>query len=188
MIGTPTDRRWLSEALASFDAVLLDHAHCEKKAAATAVSLVGGYPQHDELVRRLSALAIEELRHFRAVYRLLRKRGLSLSRDTGDPYVQQLMRLVRSAGDDRLMDRLLVAALIEARSRERLELLAGALPDRKLAEFYASLARAEAGHARIFYDLAARTTGSEPTRARLAELAPAESKILAELPIAARMH
>ena len=90
MIRTPTDPRWLEHALAHFDDVLVDHAHCEKKAAAAAMSLVAAHPEHDELVRRLSALAIEELRHFRSVYAELRRRQIPLTRDRGDPYARAL--------------------------------------------------------------------------------------------------
>ena len=148
MLKSPTDPRWLPCALVRLDALLADHAHCEKKAAATALSLVGAYPDRERLVRHLSALAIEELRHFRAVHERLRARGLGLTRDAGDPYAKQLMQLVRSGGDARLMDRLLVGGLIEARSHERLTLLAEGIAEPGLAGFYASLARAEHGHKR----------------------------------------
>jgi tRNA-(ms[2]io[6]A)-hydroxylase len=188
VIERSTDPRWLAVALEHFDEVLVDHAHCEKKAAASAMSLVASYPEHERLVRRLSALAIEELRHFRAVHRQLCARGLVLARDAGDPYARALLERVRHGRVQRLIDRLLVAGLIEARSCERLELLAGALPDPELARFYASLARAEAAHADLFVKLALFYGEDEQTRARLSELARAESEILRSLPIRPRIH
>ncbi len=123
MLLSQTSPEWLATALADMDAVLLDHAHCEKKAAASAMSLVAGYSSREELVRKMSALAIEELQHFRAVYERLVERGLSLGRDPGDPYAQKLIALARPR-EGRLTDRLLIFGFIEARSYERLELLA----------------------------------------------------------------
>ena len=188
MLKSPTDPRWLPCALARLDALLADHAHCEKKAAATALSLVGAYPHRERLVRHLSALAIEELRHFRAVHEQLQARGFRLTRDAGDPYAKQLMQLVRSGGDARLADRLLVAGLIEARSHERLTLLAEGIGEPGLAGFYASLARAESGHARLFVALAEEYAGEARARARLDELASREAEIVAELPLEPRIH
>ena len=188
MISTPSDPRWLPIALRDMDRVLVDHAHCEKKAAATAMSLVSSYPEHERLVRRLTALAIEELRHFRSVYEQLRGRGLALGPDPGDPYAQKLRSTVRGPRDDRLLDRLLVAGLIEARSCERLGLLAAALGDAELASMYESLARAEAGHATLFRDLAAELFPAQDVDTRLAELTEIEARIVAELPLEPRIH
>ncbi len=187
MILSPTNPRWLEVALADFDRVLVDHAHCEKKAAASAMSLVAAYPDRERLVRRLSALAIEELRHFRAVHLRLRRRGLTLGRNPGDPYAQALMRLVRP-GRGRLTDRLLVCGLIEARSRDRIELLANALPDSELAAFYGSLAEAEGRHADLFGDLAREYDDQGEAEARLATLVALEAEIMKRLPIEPRMH
>ncbi len=182
-----TDPRWLQVALAGLDAVLVDHAHCEKKAAATALSLVAAYPDREQLVRRMSALAIEELRHFRQVHELLCERGLQLGRDPGDPYARELMLRVRSSGTGRLTDRLLVAALIEARSHERLDLLAGGVADSGLSSFYAALARAEKGHARLFVELAERYD-PDGAPGRLDELAGYEAEVVAALPLEPRIH
>jgi tRNA-(ms[2]io[6]A)-hydroxylase len=188
MLQSRTDPRWVEVATGDALRLLGDHAHCEKKAAASAMAMVAAYPEDGRLVRRLSALAIEELRHFRAVHEHVLRRGLVLTRDPGDPYARGLQGLLRPSGAARRVDRLLVAALIEARSHERLELLAGALTDSALRAFYASLAVAEAGHARLFADLA--RAGADPGAAgrRLVELAAAESEILSSLPIAPRIH
>ncbi len=188
MIRSTTDPRWLRCALEQFDALLVDHAHCEQKAAASAMSLVAAYPTHDLVVRRLSALAIEELRHFRAVHEHVRTRGLALGHPGPDPYARALIALARDPRDERFVDRLLVSALIEARSHERLALLAENLEDVELSEFYAGLARAERGHAQLFVDLASTDDTRPQVEARLEELAIQEAEIVAALPIAPPIH
>jgi tRNA-(ms[2]io[6]A)-hydroxylase len=188
MLRSRTDPGWVEVAVRGLDRVLVDHAHCEKKAASQAISLVAAYPERARLVRRLSALAIEELRHFRTVYAELCRRGISLSRDRGDPYARALQGLLRSGGDGRLVDRLLVAGLVEARSRERLELLGEALEDGRLRALYRSLARAEAGHATLFVELAREAAPERAVARRLAELAEREAEIVASLPIEPRIH
>jgi tRNA-(ms[2]io[6]A)-hydroxylase len=183
-----TDPRWIDVALANLDAVLMDHAHCEKKAAAAALSLVSTYPGHSDLVRRCIRLAQEELRHFQQVHEILRARDLTLGKDLGDPYAQQLQKLVRSGGKERLTDRLLVCALIEARSCERLELLAEGLSDPELAGFYKALAAAEAGHFKLFVDLAKLYDDPSEVETRFQELAREEADIVARLPSEPRIH
>lgn len=182
-----TDPTWVQTATTNMDAVLVDHAHCEKKAAASAMSLVVGYPEHEELVRRMSALAIEELQHFRSVFEHIAARGLSLGRDQGDPYAQKLMALARP-NKGRLTDRLLIFGLIEARSHERLELLATHLQDPDLSRFYRDLAKAESRHSALFRDLASLYDNPAAVETRLADLATTESKIVADLPIEPRIH
>ncbi len=188
VIKVRTDPRWTRAALADMDAVLIDHAHCEKKAAASAMMLVSTYPQHDELVRKLSGLAVEELRHFRQVHQRIIARGLSLTRDHGDPYAKALLGVVRTSDQERLTDRLLISGLIEARSHERLQLLADALEDQELSEFYASLAKAEAGHSVLFHDLAVQYDSAEAVEKRLDELVRLESLLVGTLPVEARIH
>ena len=188
MIESATTPGWLAVALGDLDRVLVDHAHCERKAAATALSLVASHPEHEILVRRLSALAIEELRHFRAVCERLRERGLALTPDRGNPYARALRALVRDARRERLLDRLLVAGLIEARSCERLRLLGEHLDDPALAAFYRSLAQAEAGHATLFRELAAALHPAPEVGERLAALAREEARIVAALPLEPRIH
>jgi tRNA-(ms[2]io[6]A)-hydroxylase len=173
--------------MSDLDALLDDHAHCEKKAAASALSLIVGYPDHDELVRRLSALAVEELQHFRMVHERLLARGRSLGGDKGDPYAKKLLSLARP-NRGRLTDRLLLLGLIEARSRERLSLLAQNLLDPDLARFYQQLSEAEARHAEMFRELAAVYDEPQAVEERLAVLARAESEIVASLPLVPRIH
>jgi tRNA 2-(methylsulfanyl)-N6-isopentenyladenosine37 hydroxylase len=185
LLHSTTDPRWVGIALADLDRTLQDHAHCEKKAAASAVKLVADHADRPELVRALARLAQEEMGHFLAVLAELGRRGVPLPPDEGDPYAQALLRLVRS-GAGRLVDRLLVAALIEARSCERLQLLADAFPDPRLAELYARFAQSEAGHERLFVDLARRH--GVDAEARLDILAAEEARIVAGLPLLPRIH
>jgi tRNA-(ms[2]io[6]A)-hydroxylase len=178
---------WIEVATSDLDALLDDHAHCEKKAAASALSLIVAYPDHDELVRRMSALAVEELQHFRLVHEQLLARGRSLGGDKGDPYAKRLLGLARP-NRGRLMDRLLLLGLIEARSRERLALLAENLEDPDLARLYRHLSEAEARHAGLFRELARVYDGGESVDERPAVLARAEAGIVASLPLLPRIH
>jgi tRNA-(ms[2]io[6]A)-hydroxylase len=190
-LAASTDPRWLPLALERFDEVLCDHAHCEKKAAAQAISLLASWPEKVLLVQRLARLAQEELQHFRQVYDRVVARGLVLGRDRGDPYARALRAHVRhQAEGPRLTDLLLVAALIEARSHERLALLAGGLAEREpeLARFYEALATAEAGHARLFVGLAEEYDDPAAVAERLAELARLEAELVAGLPLEPRIH
>jgi len=173
--------------MSDLDSLLDDHAHCEKKAAASALSLIVAYPAHDELVRRLSALAVEELQHFRMVHERLLARGRSLGGDNGDPYAKKLLSLARP-NRGRLTDRLLLLGLIEARSRERLELLAENLRDPDLARFYQQLSEAEERHADMFRELAAVYDELGAVEERLLVLARAETEIAANLPLLPRIH
>lgn len=188
-LKSQTSPAWIEVAVANFDHVLVDHAHCEKKAAASAMALVHEYPDKSELVSRCVKLAQEELRHFYAVHQHILRRGLSLSYDRGDPYAKELLKLVRpQRPSERLTDRLLVFSLIEARSCERLGLLAEHLSDPELKTFYARLATAEAGHHRLFIELAKRYDDAAAVDARFEDLARAEAEIVASLPIEPRVH
>jgi tRNA-(ms[2]io[6]A)-hydroxylase len=187
ILRSGTDPRWVEVALADLDATLSDHAHCEKKAVATAVKLVADNPGRPDLVRRLARLAQEELSHLLAVVTEVERRGGRLTPDEGDAYAQGLMRLVRH-GRERLLDQLLVGALIEARSCERMRLLGPRLPEARLRELYRRLAQAEEGHETLFVELAVEAAGEAAARARLAELAEAEARLVAGLPLRPRMH
>jgi tRNA-(ms[2]io[6]A)-hydroxylase len=187
ILRSSTDPRWVEVAMADLDATLGDHAHCEKKAAATALKLVADNADKPDLVRKLARLAQDETHHFLSVLNELAQRGRTLPPDTGDPYVGSLLRLA-GGGRSRLTEQLLVFALVEARSCERLTLLGEALADPRLAEFYRRLAQAEAGHETLFVDLArAHAAGIDVDR-RLAEMADEEAAIVAALPILPRIH
>jgi tRNA 2-(methylsulfanyl)-N6-isopentenyladenosine37 hydroxylase len=187
ILRSRTDPRWVEVAVSDLDRTLADHVHCEKKAAATALKLIADHPHRPRMVRSLAKLAQEETQHFLAVLVELQRRGAALRPDEGDPYARALLRLV-SHGKERLLDRLLVGALIEARSCERLQLLGEALPGERLREMYRRMAQSEAGHERLFVELAEEAFGLEPTRARLAELADAEARVVADLPLEPRIH
>jgi tRNA 2-(methylsulfanyl)-N6-isopentenyladenosine37 hydroxylase len=190
ILHSATDPRWVAVALADLERILQDHAHCEKKAAASALKLIADHPDRPELVRALAKLAQEEMQHFLAVLTEMGRRGVPLPPDEGDPYAQALFRLVRTGNGAaaKRVDRLLVAALIEARSRERLGLLADALPDARLREVYARLAQSEAGHETLFVDLARGHDEGVDADGRLVALAVEEARIVAGLPVLPRIH
>tara|TARA_B100000029_G_scaffold489197_1_gene546688 strand:- start:847 stop:1416 length:570 start_codon:yes stop_codon:yes gene_type:complete len=181
------DREWLQLVLANTEALLKDHAHCERKAAGTALSLISRYPEKTELVAAMAELAQEELGHFAEVHQKITDRGWELGPDLGDPYAKALVDEVEGTRIERYIDRLLVSALIEARSCERLQLLAEHHPDADLKEMFGRFASAEATHGRVFYDLA-RLEDADRTRKRFAEMKELEKKILLETPLRPAMH
>lgn len=182
-----TDPRWLPIALDDLDAVHADHLHCERKAAQSALSLIRSYPERADLVLAMARLAHDETRHVVQVSQLMSRRGQPAAYDFGDDYAVRLRDLIRKKEPDRLLDRLLVFAVIEGRSAERLQLLADGLEDPKSRELYASLAIAEVRHRDIFLALASATS-PETWRARAAELAAREAEILEHRAISARIH
>jgi tRNA 2-(methylsulfanyl)-N6-isopentenyladenosine37 hydroxylase len=182
-----SDPRWLEVALADLESVHADHLHCERKAAQSALSLIRSYPERADLVIAMARLAHDETRHVVQVAQLMSRRGQPASYDHGDHYAAALRTHIRTREPDRLLDRLLVFAVIEGRSAERLELLAGALEDPKSRELYASLATAEVRHRDIFLSHA-RDAAPATWRERAAELAGIEARVLAEHVIAARIH
>jgi tRNA-(ms[2]io[6]A)-hydroxylase len=186
-LASKTPSAWVRLAVERFDEVLVDHAHCEKKAAAHALSMLAAFPDVAGLARAMARLAREEAGHLAQVLRLIERRGLRLGRDPGDPYAQALQAHVRQPRDERLLDRLLVSALIELRSEERLRLLGQHLPDPELRDFYAQLAAAEAGHGELFWKLALKAAPEGAAR-RAAELASIESRLVETLPLRAGIH
>ncbi len=187
-----TAERWVEVVLAGFDRFLLDHAACERKASATAISLVTHYPDRRELVRAMIELAREELRHFQQLHRIIDARGLQLGGDRRDPYLRALIGRARRGREAYFLDRLLIAGVVEARGCERFALLATALEksgaSAELADFYANLAAAEARHGDLFVNLAARYFDADRVRERLAEWLDDEARIVSELPIAPALH
>jgi tRNA-(ms[2]io[6]A)-hydroxylase len=188
ILASPTDPSWAARALASLDDVLVDHAHCEKKAASTALSLCFRYPERPELSLALSALAREELAHFEQVVELLRARGIAVRHQVPSPYAAGLLEAVRTTEPERLLDTLLCMALIEARSCERLRLLGDASSDAELASLYRGLVTAEGRHLRRYVGLAESVASVTEVRARLNELARHEAAVLARIRPMARLH
>ena len=187
-LASSTDPAWVARALASLDEVLVDHAHCEKKAASTAVSLLFRYPDRHELARVLSELAREELAHFARVLAVIEARGLALAHQRPAPYAQRLMAAVRATEPERLVDTLLCMALIEARSCERMQLLASACPAPDVAALYRELLESEARHHATYVDLATAIAPDGGVARRLAELAAHEASVIAASPPLARLH
>ena len=186
-----THPRWFAAGAADLSALLSDHLHCERKAAENALSLVRRYPHRGGSVDQLARLAHEETSHVVQVGALIARRGLPTKTDTPNRYARALLAEVRGREPERLLDALLVAAFIEARSHERLGLLARGFAERgdaELADFYRALAGAEERHAEIFLDLARPLVPDAVFAGRLAELAARESEILAALPHASRVH
>jgi tRNA-(ms[2]io[6]A)-hydroxylase len=179
---------WLPHALAHFDEVLIDHAHCEKKAAANALSLLQSYPDVPGLPGQMARLAREEASHLARVLQLMEARGLRLGRDGGDPYAQGLVAMLRHGFEERRLDRLLVAGIIEARSHERLLLLAQGLADQALKDFYEELAVSEGGHTTLFERLAVSVSSEAVAMARLHELLTGEAALVQRLPLRAAVH
>jgi tRNA 2-(methylsulfanyl)-N6-isopentenyladenosine37 hydroxylase len=191
ILRSSTHPRWFAASSADLPALLSDHLHCERKAAENALSLVRRYPHRGASIAQLSRLAHEETSHVVQVGALMARRGLPTRNDTPNLYARALLAEVRGREPERLLDALLVAAFIEARSHERLGLLARGFAgagDRELADFYDALAGAEERHAEIFLDLARPLVSLEAFDARLAELGARESEILAALPHASRVH
>lgn len=182
-----TDPRWIGIALADLDAVHADHLHCERKAAQSALSLIRSYPQHTDLVTAMARLAHDETRHVVQVSQLMTRRGQPAAYDFGDDYAAKLRDHIRKGEPKLLLDRLLVFAVIEGRSAERLQLLADALEDPKSRDLYASLATAEVRHRDIFLGLA-RDADPAGWRDRASELSTIEAEILENRAISARIH
>lgn len=183
-----TSERWLEQVDADLPAILIDHAHCEKKAAGTALNLIFAYVENIELCREMTEIVREELEHFHMVLDLLAKRRIRFRRLTPSSYGRQLNDLVRKQEPQRAVDRLLVAGIIEARSCERFHVLSEHVKDTELAEFYRSLFESEARHHTTYTRLAKDFAPDDVVTARLDELAAAEAQIVTrgeELP---RMH
>ncbi|HEV3022337.1 MAG TPA: tRNA-(ms[2]io[6]A)-hydroxylase [Pirellulales bacterium] len=187
-LKSSTSPDWLTTVESHLDEVLLDHAHCEKKAAGTAMNLIFAYVDHVELVKQLSAIVTEELAHFRMVIDLLAARGVPFRRLKPSSYGARLAELVRKQEPHKAVDRLLVAALIEARSCERFALLKDCLLDRDLAGFYAGLFESEARHHADYVELAKQFAPADEVRRRLDELAAAEAEIIGRPDGLPRMH
>jgi len=190
MLGllSTTDPRWVEVALANLDAVLLDHLHCELKAASNATSLVARYAMHPRLVRELTALAQEELGHVIQVYDAMTARGVEARPPAEDVYASSMRRALADKRCDALLDRLSVAAIIEARSCERFGLLAAHAPTDAMRGWYRELFASEARHHRLFASLAEEIFGEEKARWRLGFLAEREAEILAKAEPTPRVH
>ncbi len=187
----PTDPRWVNLAEMDLEEILTDHAYCEQKAATSCISLIQQYPEKEMLVEELAPIVTEEWGHFRAVLHEMGKRNLKLGRQRKDEYVNALLQFQKKGGspEDRLLEKLLVCALIEARSCERFRLLSLHINDEHLKGFYHKFMVAEAGHYVLFINLAKHYCGEEKTKARWKEYLAREAEIMEELELRGdRMH
>lgn len=187
----PTDPRWVNMAEMSLEEILTDHAYCEQKAATSCISLIQSYPDKERLVKEVSPVVTEEWGHFRMVLKELDKRELKLGFQRKDEYVNKLLSFQKKGGsrEDKLIERLLICALIEARSCERFRLLSLNISDEALKEFYHSFMVSEAGHYRMFLDLAKHYGEEEKVKSRWQEYLRYEAEIMDELALRGdRMH
>lgn len=187
----PTDPRWVNLAEKSLEEILTDHAYCEQKAATSCITLIQGYPDKEEMVRELAPIVTEEWGHFRLVLQELEKRDLKLGKQRKDEYVNRLLEFQLKGGsrEERLLEKLLVCALIEARSAERFRLLSLYIQDDKLKDFYHKFMVSEAGHYRLFLDLARLYFDEQKVRTRWQQYLDFEATIMKDLELRGdRMH
>ena len=186
-----TDPRWVNLADKSIEEILIDHAYCEQKAASTCITIIINYPEEARIVKELTPIVSEEWSHFRMVLHELEKRGFTLGRMRRDEYVIELSKLQQKGGsrNDQLVERLLMAGLIEARSCERFRLLSEGIGDEGLKEFYRTLMISEAGHYRLFLDLAKDYWPTDKVKMRFDKLLEGEAELFTRLDLRGdRMH
>ncbi|MFI5133213.1 MAG: tRNA-(ms[2]io[6]A)-hydroxylase [Chitinophagales bacterium] len=187
----PTDPRWVNLAEKSLEDILTDHAYCEQKAATSCISLIQRYSDKEKLVLELSPIVTEEWGHFRSVLAELKKRNLKLGKQRKDEYVNELLKFETKGGreEDRLLDKLLICALIEARSCERFKRLSEGLDDNYLREFYRKFMESEAGHYSLFIELAETYIDKKKIRQRWKQWLDHEAGLMKKLDLRGdRMH
>lgn len=187
----PSDPRWVNIAQMNIDEILIDHAYCEQKAASSGISLIVQYPEKKELIESMVPLVAEEWNHFERVIEQLNKRGVALGKKRKDNYVLKLNEVIKTGGsrDQQLVEKLLLNALIEARSCERFKILSQEIEDDELKKFYYELMVSEAGHYKNFITLAKLYMPEDYVAARWAAFLKAEAEILRSLEVRGdRMH
>lgn len=187
----PTDPRWVNIAEMNIEDILVDHAYCEQKAASTCISLIVQYPDKEKLIETLTPVVAEEWTHFERVLKELKKRGMKLGMARKDEYVDQLAKAIKKGGnrEQQLIEKLLMCALIEARSCERFRLLFNEITDESLSKFYYELMVSEAGHYKNFISLAKEYKEAKQVEKQWRELLRIEGEIISKLePRGDRMH
>ncbi|MFP4092103.1 MAG: tRNA-(ms[2]io[6]A)-hydroxylase [Cyclobacteriaceae bacterium] len=189
-LASESSPAWLQTVISDFPSFMQDHADCERKASAMAMSFVAKYPERTEIIPELIETGIEELEHFQQVYELMVQKGIPLAREMApDPYIRQLMALSHGGTPlTRFRDRLLLASIIESRGCERFKLVSEAQKDEELRRFYKLLWASEAKHSHIFVHMALRYFEEDEVMKRLQELIEAEAHILAQLPLRSALH
>lgn len=188
-IAIASKQEWIDAVMNDFDGFLVDHANCERKASSMAMSFVAKYPDRTEIIPELIEIGIEELEHFQQVYALMEKRGVTFPPSMGqDLYVKQLIKLCHSGREERFLDRLLIASVVETRGAERFRMVADALEDGEMKRFYKQLWTSEAKHGHVFVKMALNYFPKEQTYKRLAYFIEKESEIIDGLEIKAALH
>ncbi len=188
-ITTPSKPEWVAAVMNDFDAFLQDHADCERKASATAMSLVAKYPDRTEIIPELIETAIEELDHFRQVYDIMIQRGLTLAHSIPkDPYIEALLKSMHSGIEERFLDRLLIASVVETRGAERFRLVAEAQEDETMRKFYKMLWASEAKHGNIYVKMALHYFDEHIVYERLRWWVEREGDIIEQLEVRPALH
>ncbi|HBF19925.1 MAG TPA: tRNA-(ms[2]io[6]A)-hydroxylase [Cryomorphaceae bacterium] len=188
-LKTRSSKAWIETVLNNFDGFLKDHADCERKASSMAMSFVAKYPDRKEIIPELIHTGIEELEHFRLVYRIMQQRNLTLNHSIGeDQYVKQLLKHCHSNREKRFRDRLIIASIVENRGFERFKLVSDYIQDEELASFYRMIYTSEAKHGNSFAKMAALYFPEEEVVERWNELEAIEGAILESLPLKAALH
>ncbi|MEL6922594.1 MAG: tRNA-(ms[2]io[6]A)-hydroxylase [Bacteroidota bacterium] len=188
-LAIPSSKEWIDAVMDDFDAFLQDHADCERKASAMAMSFVAKYPNRTEIIPELIETAIEELEHFQQVYELMQNRGIQLTHSIGaDPYVTALIKKCHSGREERFLDRLLIASVVETRGAERFRMVSEAQSDPEMHRFYKILWASEAKHGHIFVKMALNYFKAEQVYDRLDWWVEQESEVLQGLEIRSALH
>jgi len=188
-IACPSKPEWIEAVMADFDTFLQDHADCERKASATAMSMVAKYPDRLEIIPELIEIGVEELEHFQQVYELMSKRGVQLAHSISeDKYIKRLIKSMHSGIKERFLDRLLIASVVETRGAERFKIVADAQTDDEYAQFYKMLWISEAKHGHIYIKMALEYFDEKTVYSRLEWWIEKEAEILDNLEIRAALH
>jgi len=188
-LASESTQEWVAAVMQDFSAFLQDHANCERKASAMAMSFVAKYPDRVEIIPELIETAVEELEHFREVYQIMEKNGIKLPAEMGqDIYVKALVDRCRSGREERFLDRLLLASIVECRGAERFRLVYEALEEEELKQFYHKLWASEAKHGNIFVKMALNYFEEDTVYTRLRELNDIEAEVLESLPLKPALH
>lgn len=188
-VARNSSQEWIDCVMDNFDKFLQDHLDCERKASSMALSFVAKYPDRKEILPELIETGIEELEHFQQVYQLMAKRGIPMPSSMGeDPYVKALIKKCHSGREERFMDRLLVASIVETRGAERFKMVADRLEDPELKKFYKTLWTSEAKHGHIFVKMALNYFDKDTVYSRLQWWVDQEQEVLDNLEIRPALH
>jgi tRNA-(ms[2]io[6]A)-hydroxylase len=188
-IGVPSPEGWIDAVLKDFGAFLQDHADCERKASATAMSLVAKYPNRLEIIPELIETAVEELEHFQQVYAIMQSKGIQLAHSIHeDLYIKALMKAQHDGLEERFLDRLLIASVVETRGAERFKIVADHMKEEELYKFYKMLWISEAKHGHIYVKMALHYFPEEKVYQRLNWWVEKEAEIINGIPFRAALH